>query len=289
MIPTDPAKLERYRAKLRQDWTEKQTVAAWGKWQNQMSAFTRGATDALLETAQLRAGMNVLDLASGVGDPAFSIAQAVGPSGHVTATDLGPGMIALAKESARAQELAQVDFRVVDVESLPFPDQTFDVVTCRFGVMFFPEQVRAFRECYRVLKAGGRVVFVVWGTKQQPFLTSTVDILLKYVKTSPPDPDAPHAFMFGEGGLLRSRLQAAGFNDAREQVRTLTGLWKGTAEELWRQFSEVGPNHRALLAKISSEGRAQAEVEIFAALRKLSNDGQIRMPLEIIIGTGGRT
>ncbi|MGH7935764.1 MAG: class I SAM-dependent methyltransferase, partial [Chthoniobacterales bacterium] len=143
MSASDPAKIEKFREKLRQEWTDEQTVAAWRKWNDPMTEFTRGATAAVLEAARLRPGTQVLDLASGVGDPALSIAEAVGPSGHVTATDLGPGMIAFAEELAKKKGLGNIEFRVANVEALAFPDQTFDVVTCRFGVMFFPEQVKA--------------------------------------------------------------------------------------------------------------------------------------------------
>ena len=190
MSAVDPAKLEKYRERLREEWTEEATVSAWRKWQAPLAAFTRGATDAILEAAQLRPGMHVLDLASGVGDPALSIAEAVGPSGRVVATDLGPGMISLAEELAHARGLNNIEFRVANVESLPFRDESFDVVSCRFGVMFFPDQWKAFTECRRVLKRGGRVAFVVWGKREQPFLGATVGILSKYVEVPPPDPDA---------------------------------------------------------------------------------------------------
>ena len=289
MSAPDPAKIERFRDKLREEWTDEQTVAAWRKWNDRMSEFTREATATVLEAAQLRSGMQVLDLASGVGDPALSIAEAVGPSGHVTATDLGPGMIAFAEGLAKKKRLGNIEFRVADVEALPFPDGSFDVVSCRFGVMFFPEQVKAFRECLRVLKPGGRVAFVVWGKREQPFLGTTIGVLIKYVEAPPSDPDAPHAFMFGERGLLRRRLEEAGFSDAREEVRTVTGHWKGTPEEYWQQFTEVAAPFRPLIAKLTPEARAKAESEIFAGLRKLSDGKELSMPLEIVVGTGVRT
>ncbi|HXQ26012.1 MAG TPA: class I SAM-dependent methyltransferase [Candidatus Acidoferrales bacterium] len=288
MSAIDPAKVEKFRETLREEWTGQQTVAAWRKWHAQLAAFTRGATEAVLEAARLRPGMRVLDLASGVGDPALSVAQAVGPSGHVTATDLGPGMIGLAEELARARGLTNIEFRVANVESLPFPDQSFDAVTCRFGVMFFPDQLKAFRECRRVLKTGGRVAFVVWGTREQPFLTATIGILLKYVEAPKPDPDAPHAFMFGERGLLESRLKAAGFADAKEEVRTVQGRWAGSPEEYWKQFTEVAAPFRPLVAKLTPETRVKAEAEILAGLRKLSDGNVLTMPLEIVVGTGVR-
>ena len=289
MSAPDPAKIERFRDKLREEWTDEQTVAAWRKWNDRMEEFSHGATAAVLEAAQLLPGMQVLDLASGVGDPALSIAAAVGPSGHVTATDLGPGMIAFAEQLAKKKKLGNIEFRVANVEALAFPDQTFDVVTCRFGVMFFPEQVKAFRECRRVLKPGGRVAFVVWGKREQPFLGTTIGVLMKYVDAPPPDPDAPHAFMFGERGLLRRRLEEAGFSDAWEEVRTVTGHWKGTLEEFWQQFTEVAAPFRPLIAKLTPETRNKVEAEIFAGLRKLSDGKELSMPLEIVVGTGVRT
>ncbi len=288
MSAPDPAKIARFREKLHQEWTDSETTAAWRKWRPQMSAFSQGATQANLQAAQLRPGMSVLDLASGVGDPALEIAEIVGPKGYVVATDLGPGMIGLAEEIARAKGLDQMQFRVVDVEALRFPDETFDVVTSRFGVMFFTDQVKAFGECRRVLKRGGRVAFVVWGTKEQPFLTATIDVLMKYVDAPPPDPDAPHAFMFGERGLLTRKLKDAGFADAREEIKNISGRWTGTPEEYWQQFTEVAAPFRPLLAKLTPETRVKVESEVIATLRKYAEGRGLNIPLEIVVGTGTR-
>src|SRR3977135_550579 len=171
-VSPDPAKIQMFRARLKEEWTGERTVAAWRKWHAQIAAFTRGPPEAILESAHLRPGMRVLDLACGVGDPALSIAAEVAPSGRVTATDLGPGMMSLAEELARRKGLANIDFREANAESLPFPDASFDVLTCRFGIMFFPDLSKALREGLRVIKPGGRAAFVAWGKKEQPFFTT---------------------------------------------------------------------------------------------------------------------
>jgi len=278
------------RENLREEWTGERTVAAWRKWHAQIAAFTRGATDAILEAAQLRPGMRVLDLASGVGDPALSIAAAVGPSGRVTASDMGPGMISLAEELARKKGLPNIEFREANAESLPFADSSYDVLTCRFGIMFFPDLAKALRECFRVLKPGARAAFVAWGKKEQPFFAATAGILLKHVPVPPPppDPDAPNITMFGQSDRLRHALEAAGFINVHEEARIVPGTWPGPLEEFWEQFTEVAAPFRPLLEQLTPEKKAAAVAEILAALRKFWNGKELTLPLEIVIGAGSR-
>src|SRR5260370_3140316 len=123
-------------------------------------------------------------------------------------------MISLAEELARKKSLANIEFREASAEELPFPDESYDALTCRFGIMFFPDLPKALRECFRVLKPGGRAAFVAWGKKEQPFFTATAGIVLKHVPVPPPppDPDGPSPFMFGERGRVPRALAAAGFH-----------------------------------------------------------------------------
>jgi SAM-dependent methyltransferase len=290
MSAPDPAKIQKFREHLREEWTGDKTVAGWRKWHDHIAAFTRGATEAILEAAQLHPGLRVLDLASGVGDPALSIAAEVAPSGRVTATDLGPGMISLAEELARKKGIANIEFREANAESLPFADGSYDVLTCRFGIMFFPDLAKALRECFRVLKPGGRAAFVAWGIKEQPFFTTTAGILLKHVPVPPPppDPDAPNPFMFGERGRLRRALEAAGFRDVHEEERIVPGRWAGTLEQYWQQFTEVAAPFRPLIEQLTPQKKAEAVAEILAGLKKLWDGKELTLPLEIVIGTGTR-
>src|SRR5258706_1079550 len=136
-------KIEQVRQQLKSDWTRDDTVAAWRKWHKQIAEFTRGATDALLAEANLQPGQHVLDLASGGGHPALGIASIVGQSGRVVAPDVGMGMMSLAAELAAQQNLGNIELKEAAAESLPFPDATFDIVTCRFGAMSFPDLQKA--------------------------------------------------------------------------------------------------------------------------------------------------
>jgi SAM-dependent methyltransferase len=286
----DPAKIQKFREHLHQEWTDEQTIAAWRKWHAGIAVYSHGATDAILEAAQIRSGQRVLDLASGVGDPALTIAAAVAPSGRVTATDLGPGMMSLPEEIARKKGITNIEFREADAESLPFANESYDVLTCRFGIMFFPDLGRALRECFRVLKSGGRAAFVAWGKMDQPFFTSTAANLIKHLPAPPPppDPEAPGIFMFGERGRLRRALEAAGFTNVLEEGRTINGRWAGPPEEYWQQFSEVAAPFRPLLAQLSPEKKAAAVADILASLKKFWNGKELNMPLEIVIGSGTR-
>jgi SAM-dependent methyltransferase len=290
MSAPDPSKIQEFRERLRQEWTGEKTVAAWRKWHAQIAAFTRGATEAILEAAHLSPGMRVLDLACGVGDPALSIAQEVAPSGRVTATDLGPGMMSLAEELARKKGLTNIEFRQANAESLPFADACYDVISCRFGIMFFPDLPKALHECLRVLKPGGRAAFVAWGKLAQPFFTTTAGILLKHLPAPPPppDPDAPSLFMFGERGRLRRSLETAGFSNVHEEDRIIAGRWSTSVEEYWEQFTEVAAPFRPLLEQLTPEKKTEAKAESLAALNKFWSSKELNIPLEIVIGAGTR-
>lgn len=284
----DPTKIEKYREHAHREWTDAQTVAAWRKWHAQIAAFTRGATDAILEAVHIPPGAHVLDLASGVGDPALSLAQAVGPAGRITATDIGRGMFSLAEELARERGITNLEFREANAEALPFADRSFDAVTCRFAIMLVPDASKVLRESLRVLKPGGRAAFVAFGKREQPWFTTTGAIVFKHAAAPPPDPDLPNLFMFGERDRLRRLIEAAGFSDAREDVRTVPARWNGKAEDYWQQFTEVAAPFRPLLAKLGPEGKRAAMAESVAALNKFTDRTGLTIPLEIVIGSGTR-
>jgi ubiquinone/menaquinone biosynthesis C-methylase UbiE len=152
-----------FKQQVAEDWAGDDTAAAWQKHFPQMREQLAAVTNALVEAAQPQPGMRILDLASGNGEPALSLARRVAPNGHVTATDLNEGMLSALRANAAADDVTNIATKVSDAQELPFGDGSFDLVTSRFGVMFFADTPAALREIKRVLKSGGRAAFLVWG------------------------------------------------------------------------------------------------------------------------------
>jgi predicted O-methyltransferase YrrM len=118
-----------FETKVRTEWIDESTAAAWRRWHDKSVFFWRELTDSLLTAARLESGQRVLELASGTGDPAITVAQVVGPTGHVVATDLAPQMLEIARENATRAGVNNMTFDVVDAHALPYPDASFDRVT----------------------------------------------------------------------------------------------------------------------------------------------------------------
>src|SRR5438105_429607 len=120
MDTADASRAQQYKETVRQDWTA--NASGWRQMRVQHAITTGGATEVLVEAAQVRRGMRILDLASGAGEPCLTLAERVGPDGQVTATDLVPEMLAAAEDGARERGLRNIRFQQADAEALPFAD-----------------------------------------------------------------------------------------------------------------------------------------------------------------------
>jgi SAM-dependent methyltransferase len=281
-------RLAQFKESVRRDWTDGAT--AWGKWDAGLRVLGGSATEAIVAAAQAGPGMQVLDLASGTGEPALSLARAVSPGGHVTATDLVPEMLAVARAHAAEQGLRNVTFQQADAEALQFADASFDRVTCRFGVMFFPNVDKALREIHRVLKPGGRAAFVAWGPlPKNPYMTSTVGVIMTYVQIPPPEPGAPTPFRFGQPGSLSGVLTEAGFQGVQEDERQIPWSWPGPPEEAFSAAQEIAaPAFRRLRESLPRERYEQAQAEILEAVRGYYDGQRVNFTATIVVATAQR-
>src|SRR5438876_6089332 len=110
-----------------------------------------------LAIASLQPGQTVLDLGSGAGFDCFLAARAAGPSGKVIGVDMTDEMLAQARENARKNGFANVEFRFGEIEALPVADESVDVIISNCVINLSPQKERVFREAFRVLRTGGRL------------------------------------------------------------------------------------------------------------------------------------
>ncbi len=270
---------------VQSEWADR--AAAWRRWATPWAIQTRAATELLVAVGRVVPGACVLDLASGPGDPALTLAHLVGPRGHVVATDIAPAMLAAAQEQAAAQGLINISFKAADAQNLTFASATFDVVTCRFGIAHVPDYHHALEEIRRVLRPGGRAAFVVWGPRDRnPYFTLVDEVLAPYPAPNPMAARGPGPFTFAEAGSLRRALVAAGFRDVDEQGHEITLTWPGSVDSAWQGRCEMSASTTTLLASLTLAERDSVAAAITARLRPYEHDGQVDVPA-LVIGAAG--
>ena len=198
-------------------------------------------------------------------------------------------MIGVAKQNAERAGLTNMTFLQADAHNLPFADQSFDRVTCRFGVMFFANAPQALGEIYRVVKPEGRVAFTAWGPlEQNPYASSALMPFLERVVVPPPPPGAPQPFRYAEAGTLADELQRAGFREVQEEVRTISWAWPGPPEEQWEQFRDVAVPFHPIIYSLEPEEREQAIGEVVEGYRRYYDGQKVNLPGVIILASGVR-
>ena len=268
-----------------QKWGE--TARYWTRHSDIITEMFAPVTEALIRDAGISEGHSVLDVAGGAGEPSLTIAGRVGPNGSVTCTDAIAEMVEAARAEATSRGLTNVEFRQCTAESLPFANESFDVVVSRLGAMFFPDPLAACKEMLRVTKPGGTIAFVVWHKSElNPFCYLVSDVLSRHVPAAPVDPDAPDAFRFAELGKLASILKQAGATEVTDRVLHFQVQAPIAAKEFWSIRSEISETLRSKLATLSEAENAQIAHEVHEAIRPFFPNDQMNFPAQMIIVTG---
>jgi ubiquinone/menaquinone biosynthesis C-methylase UbiE len=267
------------------DWRE--SAKYWAEHNHTIRAMFAPLTRALVEHASIEEGDNVLDVAGGPGEPSLTIAEIVGPNGSVTCTDAVTEMVEAARIEATRQGIRNVQFRQCTADSLPFPDNAFDVVVSRLGAMFFPDSLAAIREMLRVTKPGGALAFAVWHKSElNPFCYVVTNVVDRHVKPTTPDPDAPSAFRFAETGKLASLLREAGATDVEEHVIKFDIAAPISPSEFWTMRSQTSDTLRQKLTQLSRDEQSQIATEVERAVEEFFPANQMRFPAQMIVVTG---
>jgi SAM-dependent methyltransferase len=267
-------------------WGASYRLIAAEKWKAKSAAMGSALSEALVEFAQPRPGSEVLDLATGTGEPAILLAQRVGPQGHVSGVDLSADLLLIAEKRAQQRGLRNLSFHQGDAHRLPFPGSSFDLATCRFGVMFFDDVDRALGELRRVLRPAARACFVAWGAFDQPYWQSTMGVVVKHAGEPAIMPGGQDPFRFAQAGSLSGALGRAGFREISEETKTVPWNWPGGPEELWDYARSVSVPFRGLLDRVPEEKWPEIEAEVHAALGKHAGNDGVRFNALVVMASG---
>jgi SAM-dependent methyltransferase len=202
-------------------------------WEASTELFERYAaqvTRHLLAAASVGPGHAVLDIGTGLGEPALSAARLVGPGGRVLGIDLAPAMIEAAHR--RAAGMPNVEFAVADVEDGDrLPSGPFDVALSRWGLMFALDHVATFRAIARLLVPGGALAAAVWGPPPAaPIVAFSFAAVSQRLELPPPPPGMPGPFSMADPVRLAAQLRTAGFVDVTVDEVVVPFRFASTAE-----------------------------------------------------------
>jgi len=261
----------------------------WEKHREIIRQMFAPVTQALVEEALIGTGQTVLDIATGPGEPALTIAARVGPKGKVFGIDPAQEMVDAARRATDYLGFSNAKFDVAAADSLPFPADTFDAVVSRFGVMFFPSPVDGVREMLRVLKPGRKLALAVWHfADRNPFHSALSRVMDRHFDSPAPAPDAPDAFRFAAPGRLRDVLAKAGAMAPSERLLQFTIEAALSVEDFWALRSQLSDKLREKLAALSREQASEVKRQMLEALRGYSIEGKMSFPAEVLIVSGTR-
>jgi ubiquinone/menaquinone biosynthesis C-methylase UbiE len=253
-------------------------------------ADTRGAviTDRLLELSAPGPGERVLELACGPGGVGIAAAGLVGPAGEVVLSDVAAEMTAIAAARAAAAGLGNVRTLTLDLDDLGQPDQAYDVVLCREGLMFALDPAHAVAEIRRILRPGGRVALAVWGPRaRNPWLSLVFDAISAQLGVTLPPPGVPGPFALDDPERLAGLLAAAGLADVA--VTEVPTPLRDASFEAWlaRTSALAGPLAKRLAA-LPEPARRQLRDRLEAAVRPYRTPAGLDFPGVSLLASGRR-
>lgn len=207
--------------------------------------------DRLLAFVRPVPGTRVLDIATGTGAVAVPFAQAIEPSGRVTAIDLSAAMLDKAEVNLRKMALANIDLHEMDAEHLEFRSGYFHTVVCSYGLFFMPDMSAALREWVRVLRPGGTLAFTCFETTAfQPMLDDFIE-RMKAFGVQLPD-EAVSSYRIRSTDHCSELLDQAGLEQVRVEGVQL-GYHLGDEHEWWEVVTNTAM--RALLEMVPAAQR----------------------------------
>jgi ubiquinone/menaquinone biosynthesis C-methylase UbiE len=277
-----------FKISQRQSWDS--VAQGWKTWWEPIEKGAQALSTRLVQLAEIKPGYRILDIATGIGEPAMTAAKVVGSAGHVIATDISAQMLAIAKQRAMSIGMQDmIEFKESDAENIDFPDSFFDAVLCRWGLMLLPNLDATLSKILRTMISGRRFAAAVWSAPHKvPIISLASNIIRKELQIPPPQPGIPNPFSLADKKLENSLIKA-GFRDVRSE--TVVVRFEFTSGEDYSRYCQaVSASARIALSKETEKRKEEIWKRIAeAAVRNYEvGNGLVRMDNESICVVGTR-
>jgi len=254
----------------------------WKKWNDFTMDFLKPMGEAIIKALDIKSNDVVLDIASGTGEPAFSIA-AIAKNGQVYATDLSEEMLSIARTYADERNISNIEFKAANVSDLPFKNNFFDKISCRMGFMFFPDMQLATNEMFRVCNNGGKAAISVWAAPEKnDWSTTMTKALSKHIEMPKPSTDALGMFRCAEPGFIKKLFTNAGFKNVKEEK--ISGkIDFETSQNYWLNRTEMSETTISLLNKVDEVTINKIKNDLLEDCNSKLIDGRLIMNYAAII------
>jgi len=275
------------RPRLRGMWAA--VAGAWGEHAQYADERGSAAAERMLALTAPRPGERVLELACGPAGLGLAAAERVAPGGEVILSDVVAEMTAIASSRAAARGLHNVRARVLDLEQIDEPEDSYDVVLCREGLMFALDPAAATREIRRVLRPGGRMAIAVWGPRDRnPWLGLVLDAVSAQIGRPVPPAGMPGPFALQDADRLGGLMVGAGLADV-EVGELDVPLRTASFDEWWTRTSALAGPLTHILASLPEEALAAVRARLLEATRPYAtSDGGLDFPGVTLLASGRR-
>lgn len=249
----------------------------WVRMQERLDGAFAPLTEELLRRAAAQRGEIVLDIGCGCGSTVLQLASRVGPSGRVVGADVSQPMLSVAERRAGAQGIDNARLVLADVSTYDFTESSFDLAVSQFGVMFFDDPTKAFRNVRRALRPGARMLFMCWRSLSDSefFSVPLAAAQTKLPPIPPPDATAPGPLAFADADRVRHILTDAAFTDVTiDAFDALLPI--GRRADATDMLMQVGPLTR-LLVNAGTDIRDAVAAALDGALRDHESSGAVAL------------
>ncbi len=249
------------------------------KYDNPSLRFFPACADKMMEHINIKPGNQVLDIATGTGVVAMAAAQCLGNKGQVDAIDLSENMLQSAQSKLQDAGFENVKFQVMDAENLEFDSDSFDVITCSYGLFFIPDMSAALKSWLRVLKPGGKLIFSSFAPSAFQPLS---DIFIKNLAEYDVIPPTPRWLKLAEEDLCKQILLDNGFVNP-QVIKSQLGYNLDEFSHWWEAVQSAG--YRGLYEQLPEEHRAKFKENHQREIDKLKTSDGIWMDVQTLFST----